>query len=92
MASPFKKGTKKLKKGFRYNKAGKIVKAKKKASASGKTPSLFGGTVLKSRKKYTKGSKSNRKADAKRKALKPGKRLSRSGKVYYESRKNRSDI
>jgi len=29
--------------------------------------------------------------DAKRKALLPGKRISKSGKVYWETRKNRSD-
>lgn len=29
--------------------------------------------------------------DAKRKALLPGKRISKTGKVYWESRKNRSD-
>ena len=31
------------------------------------------------------------KEDSKRKALLPGKRISSSGKVYWESRKNRSD-
>ena len=30
--------------------------------------------------------------DVMRKALKPGKRISKSGKIYYESRKNRSDL
>jgi len=29
--------------------------------------------------------------DAKRKALMPGKRISKTGKVYWETRKNRSD-
>jgi len=29
--------------------------------------------------------------DAKREALMPGKRISKSGKVYWETRKNRSD-
>lgn len=29
--------------------------------------------------------------DASRKALMPGKRISKSGKVYWETRKNRSD-
>jgi len=32
------------------------------------------------------------KLDRKRKALPPGKRRSRNGKVYYEYRKNRSDV
>jgi len=36
--------------------------------------------------------KSVRKIDKRRKALKPGKRISKNGKVYYESRKNRSDL
>ena len=80
-----------LKKGYRYAKGGKVVKATKSSDAAGKVPSLFGGTVLKRAKAYASGSSSNRKADAKRSALKPGKRLSRTGKVYYESRKNRSD-
>ena len=35
--------------------------------------------------------KTSVKADAKRKALAPGKRISSSGKVYWETRKNRSD-
>ena len=30
--------------------------------------------------------------DKKRKALLPGKRISKSGKVYWETRKNRSDV
>jgi len=36
--------------------------------------------------------KSNKRIDARRTALPPGKRISKSGKVYWESRKNRSDI
>ena len=34
---------------------------------------------------------SNKKIDEARKALMPGKRISKSGKVYWETRKNRSD-
>ena len=34
----------------------------------------------------------DRKIDASRKALAPGKRVSRTGKIYYENRKNRSDL
>ena len=30
--------------------------------------------------------------DEKRKALLPGKRMSKEGKIYYENRKNRSDL
>lgn len=36
--------------------------------------------------------KSKRSLDAKRKALPPSKRISKNGKVYYERRKNRSDV
>ena len=35
--------------------------------------------------------KSIKSKDEKRKALMPGKRVSKSGKVYWETRKNRSD-
>lgn len=30
--------------------------------------------------------------DKKRKAMPPGKRISKNGKIYYEARKNRSDL
>jgi len=33
-----------------------------------------------------------KKIDKMRKALKPGKRISKSGNIYYERRKNRSDL
>lgn len=36
--------------------------------------------------------KSIKDIDALRKALRPGKRISKNGKVYYEYRKNRSDL
>lgn len=36
--------------------------------------------------------KSIKSIDKLRKALKPGKRISKSGNIYYESRKNRSDL
>jgi hypothetical protein len=35
--------------------------------------------------------RSNVKRDAARKALAPGKRISKTGKVYWETRRNRSD-
>ena len=35
---------------------------------------------------------SDKKKDSARKALTPGKRISKSGKVYWETRKNRSDV
>jgi hypothetical protein len=35
--------------------------------------------------------RTSKKIDASRKALAPGKRISKTGKVYWETRKNRSD-
>ncbi len=35
--------------------------------------------------------KTDKSIDSKRKALLPGKRISKTGKVYWETRKNRSD-
>jgi len=35
---------------------------------------------------------SNKKRDKVRKALPPGKRISKSGNIYWEGRKNRSDL
>lgn len=88
-----KNGT--LKKGYKYAKGGRIVKVGRKKSGKAEQPDLFfglNGGVLRSKRRYTKGSKSNRKADSKRTAMKPGKRISKNGKVYYEYRKNRSDV
>ena len=42
--------------------------------------------------KYQTGKRASIKADRLRKALPPGKRVSRSGKVYWETRRNRSDL
>lgn len=50
----------------------------------------FGGISLKVRK--TQVGKSNISRDKKRNALPSGKRLSKFGKIYYEGRKNRSDL
>jgi len=36
--------------------------------------------------------KTNKRVDSRRIALPPGKRISKSGKIYFESRKNRSDL
>jgi len=36
--------------------------------------------------------KTNKSRDKKREALMPGKRISKTGKVYWETRKNRSDL
>jgi hypothetical protein len=40
----------------------------------------------------TRTGKSIKSLDKKRNALPPGKRISKSGKVYYEKRRNRSDL
>lgn len=37
------------------------------------------------------GKRANRYRDIRRKALLPGKRISKNRKIYYETRKNRSD-
>ena len=43
------------------------------------------------RKEHQTGT-SDKKRDEARKAMPSGKRISKTGKIYYESRKNRSDI
>jgi len=40
----------------------------------------------------TRTGKTHRMRDLKRSALTPGKRISKNGKVYYEKRRNRSDL
>jgi hypothetical protein len=42
--------------------------------------------------KYQTGGRASLKADRVRKALPPGKRISKSGRVYWETRRNRSDL
>lgn len=49
-----------------------------------------GGKTLKYIK--TRTGKSDIPKDKKRNALLPGKRISKFGKIYYEKRKNRSDL
>ncbi|MEM4501551.1 MAG: hypothetical protein QW512_05410 [Thermofilaceae archaeon] len=41
---------------------------------------------------YQTGKRSSLKLDRKRKALPPGKRRSKSGKIYWETRRNRTDL
>lgn len=54
---------------------------------------LRGGTLTELYGKRTgTQTKKGMSRDKKRLALGPGKRRSRSGKIYYESRKNRSDV
>lgn len=56
----------------------------------------FGEVSLRNQKKIIKTlnqvGKSNKNRDEARKALLPGKRISKNGKVYWETRKNRSDV
>ena len=67
----------------------KAKSAPKKKSGQTKISS-YGRRVLKATYKQTGTSSTER--DKKRKALQPGKRRSASGRVYYEHRKNRSDL
>lgn len=50
----------------------------------------YGRRVLKATYRQTGTSSTAR--DKKRKAMQPGKRRSASGRIYYETRKNRSDL
>jgi hypothetical protein len=67
---------------------------KKKSTAkkkSGQTKiGAYGRRVLKASTRQT--GRSHTKRDSARKAMQPGKRRSASGRVYYEHRKNRSDL
>lgn len=71
-----------------------ISEARKKGAASRKTAtkqgSLFRATRVSRSGEQTGRSDAAR--DVLRRALAPGKRLSRTGKVYYERRRNRSDV
>jgi len=60
-----------------------------KAKARGKTGRKPGGRGLKATTRQT--GRSDLARDRQRKAMRPGKRRSRTGRVYYETRKNRSD-
>lgn len=68
-----------LKKGFKYAKGGRVVKAGV-------------GTKKTYVKLRQTGTMKSKEMDAGRKALKPGKRVSKAGNVYYEYRANRSDL
>jgi hypothetical protein len=71
-----------------------ISEARKKGAAKRKTAtkqgSLFRATRVPRSGEQTGRSDAAR--DEMRRALAPGKRLSRTGKVYYERRRNRSDV
>jgi hypothetical protein len=42
--------------------------------------------------KYQTGERASLRLDRKRRALPPGKRISRTGRIYWETRRNRSDL
>ncbi len=49
------------------------------------------GRILKASTRQT-GKRKSIEKDRKRKALAPGKRISKNGNIYYERRRNRSDL
>lgn len=51
-----------------------------------------GATKTKKKTRYRQTGASSKHADEVRRAKRPGKRKSASGKVYYERRKNRTDV
>ena len=67
-----------------------MATAKPKRKRGQTTLGQHGRNVLKATYKQTGTSSTNR--DKKRKAMQPGKRRSASGRIYYETRKNRSDL
>ena len=67
-----------------------MATAKPKRKSGQTTLGQHGRKVLKAKHKQTGSSSIER--DKKRKAMQPGKRRSASGRIYYETRKNRSDI
>lgn len=77
-----------LKKGFKYARGGRVVKAGAASKPAAKRKAT--------KKTYVKlrqtGTMKSKEMDAARKALKPGKRVSKAGNVYYEYRANRSDL
>jgi hypothetical protein len=64
---------------------------KKKKSSSRRKIKLRKPKVLKVVKRQS-GERKSLRLDRLRKALPPGKRRSKSGKIYYEYRRNRSDL
>lgn len=77
----------------------RITKKKTSKKTSKKKLTTTKRKIKKVSKKYPKvlvilkkqSGKSNVKYDARLTALPPGKRISKTGKVYWETRKNRSD-
>lgn len=67
-----------------------MATAKPKRKSGQTTLGQHGPKVLRAKHKQTGSSSIER--DKRRKAMEPGKRRSASGRIYYETRKNRSDI
>jgi len=67
-----------------------IALLEEKAKARSKTGRKPRGRVLKATTRQT--GRSDLARDRQRKAMQPGKRRSASGRIYYETRKNRSDL
>jgi len=68
----------------------KLLASMAKAKARSKTGRKPRGRVLKATTRQT--GRSDLARDRQRKAMQPGKRRSASGRIYYETRKNRSDL
>ena len=67
-----------------------VKKATPKKKTGQRRLGQYGRKVLKASTRQT--GKSNLTIDQKRKAMAPGKRRSASSRIYYEYRKNRSDV
>jgi hypothetical protein len=67
-----------------------VKKATPKKKTGQRRLGQYGRKVLKASTRQT--GTSHTKRDSARKAMQPGKRRSASGRVYYENRKNRSDL
>lgn len=74
------------KKATRKRRAGAKVRAKVRVKAKVKGPAVL------SKASHQSGASRNPALDAKRMALPPGKRVSRTGRIYWETRRNRSDL
>lgn len=62
-----------------------------KAEMDKEFEALGGKSLRKNLRTLDQVGRTHKKVDAARKALAPGKRISKNGKVYWETRKNRSD-
>ena len=70
-----------------------LAEARKKGAAARKRkPAVAKQSVIRFKRTGEQTGKSDSVRDSFRKAAAPGKRLSRTGKVYYERRRNRSDV